>query len=124
MVSYTNQGSRTLRSFLSICTPDIDTTIDPPNHVQRRHPRGALQYSRDENTGETDAKAACHSTAEASAEAGELLRDPGILQEVCKHLIGHSLYVSLVCKGWQRCYELAAAESELALAAERRRQRR
>jgi hypothetical protein len=46
---------------------------------------------------ERGAKAACHS-AVASAQAGELLRNTGILQEVCKHLVGHSLYVSLVCK--------------------------
>jgi hypothetical protein len=63
-------------------------------------------------------KAACHLTSGAFAQAGDLLRDPGILQEVCKYLIGHSVYVSLVCKSWRHCYEIAAAESELTIVAE------
>jgi hypothetical protein len=74
-------------------------------------PRRALRYVEDEHR----AKAPCHSTAGEFAQAGDLLRDPGILQEVCKYLIGHSLYVSLVCKAWRHCYEIAAAESELAV---------
>jgi hypothetical protein len=53
--------------------------------------RPALQYFEDE----LGAKAACHATAVASAQASDLLRNPSILQEVCKYLIGHSLYVSL-----------------------------
>jgi hypothetical protein len=79
-------------------------------YTQRR----ALQYLEDER----EAKAACHLTAVASVQASELLCNPGILQEVCKYLIGHSLYVSLVCKAWKRCYELAAAESELTVVEE------
>jgi hypothetical protein len=43
---------------------------------------------------------------------GDLLRNPVVLQEVCKYLIGHSLFVSLVCKSWKSCYEIAAAQSE------------
>jgi hypothetical protein len=49
----------------------------------------------------------------APSQAGDILRNPGILQEVCRFLTDHSLYVSLVCKDWKHCYELAAAESEL-----------
>eukprot|EP00953_Heterococcus_sp_UTEX-ZZ885_P024413 13356-Heterococcus_DN1.PRE.2 len=74
-------------------------------------PRRALRYVEDEHR----AKAACHSMTGAFAQAGDLLRKPVILQEVCKYLIGHSLYVSLVCKAWKHCYEVAAAESELAV---------
>jgi hypothetical protein len=70
--------------------------------------RGALQYLE----GEQGAKA----TAVASAQARDILREPGILQEVCKYLAGHSLYIALVCRAWKRCYEVAAAESELRLA--------
>jgi hypothetical protein len=51
-------------------------------------------------------------------QAHDTLCDLGILQEVCKYLIGHSLYVSLVCKDWKHCYELAASESELSVNAE------
>jgi hypothetical protein len=61
---------------------------------------------------EQRAKAACHSTTGAFSQVGDLHRNPVVLQEVRKYLIGHSLYVSLVCKSWKHCYEIAAAQSE------------
>jgi hypothetical protein len=75
--------------------------------------RRALRYVEDEQ----GAKTARHASEVTFAQAGDALLSPGILQEVCTYLTGHSLYVSLVCKAWKHCNELAAAESELTVLA-------
>jgi hypothetical protein len=71
--------------------------------------RRALRYLRGFSGG---AKAACYSAEAAFSQVGELHRNPVVLQEVCRYLVGHSLYVSLVCKSWKDCYEIAAAQTE------------
>jgi uncharacterized protein YbcC (UPF0753/DUF2309 family) len=78
--------------------------------------RRALHYLEEEEDEEGGAKAACYSAEAAFSQVGDLHCNPVVLQEVCKYLIGHSLYVSLVCKSWKHCYEIAAAQSEPAFA--------
>eukprot|EP00953_Heterococcus_sp_UTEX-ZZ885_P027076 14574-Heterococcus_DN1.PRE.1 len=77
--------------------------------------RRALQYLEEEDDEEFEeggASAACYSTEAALSQVGELHCNPVVLQEVCRYLVGHSLYVSLVCKSWKDCHEIAAAQTE------------